>query len=758
MKRSLICGLALLLARSAGLAQTQTPPAAAPPAPPSAAGTENAAYVAVARRLPSAPVIDGKLDDPVWEQAAVIGNFTQLDPDDGKPAVQRTEVRIGYDQDNLYFGIRCFDSEPGKIIENNLLRDGDVGYDDQVRIILDTYRDRANAFFFTVNPLGSRVDGLLRNNGEEENFSWDGLWFTATSRDDKGWTAEIAIPFKTLRFPNTPTQAWGFNVERFVSRNKEDTFWAPMRQSYGFYARHQVRYAGELRGLEGIGSSGRFQAVPYGLARRDQDDQKHRSATKGNAGGDLKISLTSDLTADVTVRTDFAEVEADQQQINLSRVKLYYPEKRPFFLEGANLFYFGDRIEPYDVAERFSFFFSRQIGLAQNGLVPIPVLGGAKLSGKVDGWSVGALNLTTQDLEYTLGGRRFEEPETNFSVFRVKKDLYPGSTIGLIGLDKQAVGDQGTAPYHSNRGVGLDWNLGLGKRFSSFGYLTKTYTPGIDGRDTAASADVVYQGDILRARTVYTDIGENFNPEMGFITRTGIKKSQTDVVWILTPDRFLIHRMFLNADLNHIENTVFNNLETQVGKYEISLVAKNRQGIAVIYYNNYEVLFEPLQIYRNVVIPPGHYQFTNVFTGIGTDYSRDLALTLWYDTGGYYGGHRVHTLVSIAAKPRNGVVLLTQWDRNDVRLPGGNFTTDLLTENITWSFSTWLSTRASLQWNRDDNFQGNFLIDWTYRPESDIFLVYNNVKDFFAVRRDSGQSTLVPGQSVILKVTRRFDF
>jgi len=753
MRRSIAGVLAGVLAAVAAGAQ-QAPPAPAP-SPADAADV----HVVRAQRLTTPPVIDGLLDDAVWAEAAKIGDFIQLEPDDAKPATQPTEVRIGYDENNLYLGIRCFDSEPGKIITSNRQRDGDVGYDDNVRIILDTFHDGTNAFFFTVNPLGAQVDGLLRNNGEEENYSWDGLWYAATTRDAEGWTVEIAIPFKTLRFPNTPSQVWGFNAERFVSRTKEDSFWNPMRQSYGYYARHQVRHAGELRGLEGITPGGRYQVTPYGLARVDDEDRKDHRVIKGNAGGDVKVNITSDVTADLTVRTDFAEVESDQQQVNLSRVKLYYPEKRPFFLEGANLFYFGDRIEPYDVAERFSFFFSRQIGLAQNGLVPIPVLGGAKLSGKVNGWSVGTLNITTDDTAYTLGGRRQEEPRTNFSVVRVKKDLYAGSTIGVIGLDKDVIGsDQGTVPYRHNRGVGVDWNLGLGKRFSSFGYLTKTYTPGYDSRDSAASSDLVYQGNVLRARTVYTDIGENFNPEMGFVTRTGIQKSQTDVVWILTPDRFKIHRMFVNFDLNHIVNSVEGKLETQVAKMDLSLLAKNRTGIAFLYFDNLEVLFEPFHVYRNVVIPPGHYRFRNLFIGAGTDYSRKLALTLWYDKGGYYGGDRLHTLVSIAAKPVDGLLFLTQWDRNAVTLPGGDFTTNLLTENVTWSLSTRLLTRAILQWNEDDNFQGNFLIDWTYRPGSDLYLVYNNVKDFFGPRRNSGLSTLTPGQSVVLKVTRRFDF
>lgn len=438
--------------------------------------------------------------------------------------------------------------------------------------------------------------------------------------------------------------------------------------------------------------------------------------------------------------------------MNLNRFKLFYPEKRQFFLESESLFYFGDRIEPYDVPEQFRFFFSRTIGLTEDGSQVIPILGGAKLSGKVKGWSLGLLNLTTDETRLIDGsGQRFTEPQTNYSVARVKRDLYPGSTIGVIGISKDPQGED------YNRGGGFDWFLRFGKHFSSTGFVAKTESPDLEGDDRAASADLLFLNKYVRIHQVYTDIGENFNPELGFITRVGIKKSQTDILSIFTPDKLGCHKLIALADLNHVLGQD-GELQSQIRKAEINCIGKGGEGIAFIYNDNIENLQVPLNIYRNVVIPAGHYRFKNLFTGAGTNYSKKLGATVWWDQGGYYNGTRLRTLLSVAYKPIQGLVVVGSWDRNRVELDTGDFTTDIKALYVDWSLSTTLSARVLAQRNYNDSLRGNFLLDWTYRPGSHVYLVYNDTEDLFDARRDSLYSSIRPGKQVVLKLTRQFDF
>ena len=324
MKMRIVLGLVLALAAGAGAAQ-QSPEVAG-----SAAGPGE--YVAEPPRFDQPPVLDGKLDEPVWQQALVLKDFLQYEPNPGQPATEPTEVRIGYDTHNLYFGIRCYDSESGKIISKVMTHDSDLSFEDSVQIFLDTFHDRNNAFLFSFNPSGAKVEGEVRRQGDEVNLDWDGIWDLATSRDDKGWTAEVSIPFKTLRFPAGKPQLWGFNVQRLIPRKQEDSWWKPPPRGNGVLGRYSFPNYGELHGLEGITPGSRYEAVPYSLARSERPDQRSPAAN-GRAGGDLKMSLASNLILDLTLNTDFAETEADLQQANFSRVKLFYPEKRAFFLE-----------------------------------------------------------------------------------------------------------------------------------------------------------------------------------------------------------------------------------------------------------------------------------------------------------------------------------------------------------------------------------------------------------------------------------------
>jgi len=704
-------------------------------------------------RLSRAPVIDGKLDDEVWQEGNLLDGFIQTDPDQGKPASEKTEVRVGYDSHSLYFGIRCYDREPAKVLGSGMRPDTDLSQDDSVSVILDTFRDRRNGFLFQVNPVGARTDALVRNEGEEINVDWDGLWEAATARDSQGWTAEIAIPFKTLRFSHGDLQAWGFNVSRYITRRQEISFWKPISRQTGTQPAYRVSEFGEIRGMTNIAEGGRYQLKPYSLLRDEPSGRAYQEGT-GDLGGDLKMNLTSGLVADVTVNTDFAEVEADQQQINLERFKLYFPEQRQFFLEGANLFYFGDRPEPLEVPEKFSFFFSRQIGLAENGQVVVPVLGGAKLAGRVGDTSIGFLNLSTDRASYfDARGVPVAEPETNFTVLRLKQQIFGRSTIGLIGLNKDPKG----SAY--NRGLGFDWDFAFGKGWQSSGYAARTDTPGLDGRDGAFSADLLWRSEKLRVRHRYTDIGDNFNPEMGFLTRSGIVKQDFNILSYLTfeNDPLHLHRIIPLLNINHIMDQ-HGNLETQLITYEATLVGRSRAGVAFLYYDDLENLATPLPVFKNVNIPAGHYRFRSLFTGISSGYSKRTGFTFWYHRGGYYGGDRLRTMLALLFRPRDGLVIEPRFDRVKVDAPWGHFVDQLGQTAVDYSLTPNLSTRVTLQWREGDNFRANFLIDWTYRPGSDLFLVYNDVDDLDVVRRDSGFSPLRPGRTITVKATRRFDF
>jgi len=719
-------------------------------------------YAVQPARIDTPPVIDGDLSDPVWQQGALIKDFVQIEPDAGQPATEPTEARIAYDARYIYFGVRCFDSEAARIVAPSVQRDSDLTYDDSIQVTLDTFHDRSNAFFFAVNPSGAQVDGQVRHEGEDISLEWDGLWTAVARRDSQGWMVEIAIPFKTLRFPRTEPQTWGFNMRRFVTRKNEESFWKPLKPAYVSFGRYKISDFGVLEGLTGMTSAGRFQAIPYALVRhrKDRRGDSTRDSTTGDAGGDLKILLSSNLTADVTVHTDFAEAEADLEQINLTPYKLLYPEKRQFFLEGSNLFFFGDRGANYFDPDTFQLFFSRQIGLTEDGRQAIPLLGGAKVTGHLDnGLSVGFLNMTTESLTYrdSQGFRAFA-PQSNYTVLRLRQAIGDGDrrTFGIIALNKTGLNKDSAGP-DDNRSGGFDWQYAFTEHLSSAGFLTKTQTPELHGKDAAGSVDLLYQSQVIQARASYTDIGDNFNPEMGFTTRTGVRKAQGELVGYFNPDFAGVHHMSVINDFNHVVDQS-GRLESQVWLRELTFATVHRAGIALLSYDTLQVLSEPLVLGRGVVIPPGTYRFTNYFLGAATDHSRKLAATIHLETGDFYDGTQRKSLLAVDYRPAPGLVTAWTWERTEVRSPHGDFTTDLHFLDLNYSPSTTVLIRSLLQWNRSDHFRANVSLGWTYRPGSTLFLVYNDARDLDPVRSASSFSPVVPGKSFVLKASRRFDF
>jgi hypothetical protein len=756
-RRDLWLGAALALALPLTLpwtlhaqAAAQPPAAPAPATPaapdapaPAAPAAPDARYTVRPVFFKTPPVIDGRLNDPVWKTAARLDGFRQLEPHEGAPASEPTEVLLGYDADNLYLGVRCHDSQPRKIVTTTLTRDSDVTYDDTVTLLFDTYHDGRTGYLFTTNSGGVQVDALVRNEGEQVNLDWDGIWTVEARRGETGWTAEIVIPLRTLRFPDRPEQVWGFNVERDIARTHEKSFWKPVEHSW--YARYKLSQAGTLVGMQGARPGGRFQFAPYVVGGAERSPQGSTSGVT-HLGGDIKVNLASDLVGDVTVKTDFSETEADEQDVNLTRNALLFPEKRAFFLEGASLFYFGERPDPEHAAETF-LFHSRQIGLTPDGRAAIPLLGGVKLTGHEGSYDVGVLGIESQATRKPDGyGGLVDQPQTTYSVVRLKRELPGGSSFGVIGLSKDATGDR-------NHVGGADWDVALTENLRSGGYLAKSWTPGITQPDWAGSADLHWDSRNWRFHQQYTEIGQGFNDELGFITRTGIRAYHSDNYWILWPEtRGPFKQAWFVYDFDYYADRTTGQIQTRINHAKFSAYFRDSSGISYKFYNELEVLTLPFEIKKGLFIPPGAYEFDHHFFGFQSDYTKPLGVAGRLAWGDYYDGHFIQSFGYIAYRPTPGLFLASTFQQTKVHLKEGSFTSDILLGEITYAFSARLSTRLWLQYDRGANLREKFDVSWEFRPGSKLFVVYQDIKtyvDFFDPRQPLFGT---PGRSLLTKI------
>jgi hypothetical protein len=697
-------------------------------------------------RIARPPVIDGQIESGEWEGAALLSGFTQLEPLEGAPASEETEVLVAYDTHHLYFAVRGLDSEPEGVVAKVLTRDAELTYDDTVEILLDPFLDGRNGFLFATNALGVQVDALIRNEGEQINYDWDGLWSCAARRDERGYTVEIAIPFRTLRFNPAETQAWGLNVTRLIARKRELAFWTPASLADGFYARYKVSRFGRLTGLQGIEQGGRYLFKPYVLAggRRQQDARFREEVAE--VGGDLKVNVTPQMVADLTWNTDFAETEADEQVVNLSRVPVLLPEKREFFLEGANLFFFGERPEPHYHGERTFLFNSRRIGLTDDGALAIPVLGGAKLTGQIGGTGVGLLGMATDDLGFASpDGTVRSEPRTTYSVLRLKREVYAGSTVGLIGLAADPSG------RGSNEVVAADWDLALSKPLRTGGFIARSRAPGAGEDDLALHADLYWDSRHARFRAVYYDIGEDFTNELGYLPRAGIRRWRWGSSAIAWPESRIFRQIWGTYNLDYVTDRD-GELETRISNVEANTWLQNSAGIALKAYDNLEVLREGFEIHPGVVIEPGSYRFKNYFFGFNTDYTRPVGGAGRVAWGDFYDGDLLQDFYAVLYKPLPGLLLSVVYERTRVELSAGRFTRELFLGEASYSFSPRLSSRLWVQSSRDDSLRAKAHVRWTYQPGADLYLIYEDRRwegDLLArTDRPFGD----PGRSLLTKV------
>jgi len=693
-------------------------------------------------RVDSPPKIDGFLEVEIWELAPAATDFIQKQPAEGEPATEETEVRFLYDEKNLYIGIMCYDSEPENIIANEKRRDGSEIYDnDHIRIMLDTFHDRRNGYVFVTNPLGARLDLQVRKEGKSEggmgvsnpnvNLGWDGVWDVKSAINEKGWSTEIEIPLVTLRFEESAENSWGLNILRNIRRKNEESTWAPLPRNLNIY---KISLAGDLTGLENLKKGLNLQIKPFILVDNvSQRDEAGKLAGKNaiDGGIDVKYGLTSNLTLELTANTDFSQVEADDQQINLTRFSLYFPEKREFFLENAAIFSIGS---PDDAV----LFFSRRIGISPQR-EEIPLLGGVKLTGKAGRFNIGLINIQSQ--------RKGDTAANNFGVLRLSRDIFRQSAIGFMVTNRQS-----TVSGDYNRIFALDGDFVFGKNFSINGYLAFISTPEISGRNKAGKIAFQWKSNYWDINGHYIDIQDNFNPEMGFMKRNGIRYSKGHVGFTPEPNIPGLRKWDIHAAVGYTTDQE-NELLHERDHVHTVFYLVNGGSIGLEWNKETEFVDFPFGVQKNITLPIGTYVDYWWRGSFSTNRSRNLWTSGSYRWGGFYEGKGKIYSVRVGFRPVKSFNSSISLNYNDIDLPQGAFTNHVLRGRLIYNFSTRLALMSLIQWNSNtDEVNMNIRLSYIHRPGSHLFIVYNER------RLAEGLGTGILDRTIAVKFTYLFNF
>jgi len=677
-----------------------------------------------ATRVSVGPVIDGVPNDSVWKQVIPLTSFTQRELHEGALATERTEVRIVYDQHNFYVGVSCYDSQAEAIVANELKRDFNVDVEDNFGIILDTFHDRRNGFMFYINPNGARYDALVTDEGQGVNSDWNALWDVRTAITSEGWFAEIEIPFSTLRFSDDPDQIWGVNFVRNIRRNQEQDLWQGYLRNYGF---QKLSQAGMLVGLKDIHRGNDVEVKPYLLAGIEHGYAPYSDARSTNKkiGLDIKYSLTPTLTLDVTTNTDFAQVESDRARINLTRFPLYFPEKRDFFLEGADVFnfQFGDSPRP---------FYSRRVGISVSREL-MPILGGARLVGKEGPFNIGVLTMQAGE-----GGG---EPVTNYTVARVKRDFLEQSYVGFVATNKQSV-----LSYNRLLGADAAW-----VRSDVFGSntlivgaaLAGTSNPGIRSNNLAYRIYADFPNSFIDHFIGMRTVQENFDPQVGFQERNNFR--QYSWTFRIRPRPEGIGMQYL--EFKPVEVDYFTNFDgtVQSMNYEGRLLGFKTKSGELFEWNIQRLADSPLDTTDLLgnKISPATYWWTRWELQFETNQSRPFSFFALYSWGGFYNGKRQRYMFQPQARLGGHFSISLDYTRNEVQLPTGSFVTDEAGASLEYGFSTRLNSSLLAQWNSEDKeINLNLRLHWIPSIGSDAYLVLNQAFDASG-RIDPSRTTII---------------
>jgi len=702
-------------------------------------------------RLTTPLRIDGALDEALYREVEPASDFIQIEPSDGEKALNQTQVWLAFDNDNVYFAVNCFDNDMAHLVSTEMRRDNNLIFmgNDFVAFLFDTFYDKRNSLFLSFNPAGARLEGQVSN---ERVYlpDWNPVWSVKTQRRADGWSAEAAVPFKSIRYRPGKSQVWGFQVQRMKRSTNELSFLAHPPKSRLMQAYQHVSMYPTLVGIEAPSQTVNVDIKPYVTSNLVTDvnaSPRLSNDPGGDIGVDAKLGVTQNLSADLTYNTDFAQIEADDQQVNLTRFGLFFPEKRDFFLENQGTFNFGGinggGFGTTAGSDAPILFYSRRIGL--NGSRLVPIKGGGRLTGRIGKFEVGALNMQSGEEEVTA------TRATNFSVVRVKRDFLRKSSVGLI-YTGRSVALNGVG---SNQTYGADLSLAFFQNLNIDSYWARTATDGVTSGDRSYRSSLNFTGDRYGAQVEHLDVGERFNPEVGFVRRVNLRKEHLQFRFSPRPrSSKRIRKYSYQATMDVLRNRAgVMELRERDGDFWIDF--QNADKFRVYFVNSAEFLPAPFKIASNVTLPVGSYNYNNIQVAYTIGQQHYFSGTMSLDYGTFYNGRK--TTITLGKGRLNLTSRLSTeptWSLNMVRLLQGDFTTNLIGSRVTFAVTPLMFTNALVQYSSTSGVvSANIRFRWEYQPGSELFVVYNEERD--------ARATAFPAlanRAFIVKVNRLFRF
>jgi len=700
----------------------------------------------------SDPAMDGDvLNDPAWANVPEVTTFIQKTPDEGQSVSEKTAVKVMYTEKTFYVSVVCYDTNPGEIVISDTRRDSPLNNSDSFSFIIDTFKDFQTGYLFGTNPAGIEYDAQITGGGEGGsmmrrfsmgtgggfNVNWDAVWEVKSQKGDFGWSAEFAIPFKTLRYATNKDQSWGINFERVIARKKEEAHWSPISRQHTM---NRLVSAGTLTHMN-VPTSRNIKIMPYVLGQNNVNKNEITSkSSDGNFGLDAKLSIGSSMSLDLTYNTDFAQVEADEQQINLDRFSLFFPEKRTFFLENAGLFsvgtgggFFGPDIE---------MFFSRRIGVGPDG-EPVPIVGGGRLTGTFSGMKVGMLSMRTDKVTDITDANQY-------SVLRLKKELPNRTHIGAMYTALDHMGKDG----YMNQSYAFDAQLGIGELSKIVVFAGLTDTPDM-AKDSAYAYRMEFARDTKQVSTSasYTEVGANFNPEMGYLKRENYRKWSGRIFTRFRPK----NKLGLLEIRPHVNYDGYWKLDgfQQSGRWHIDNHWEFRSGFEIHTGTNLvkEGVIEAFEISDSVFVSAGIYDDQEIQIMIMTNQAKPISFSSMNRIGGFFGGDRINITPTVRLRYKDRFTSEFSSNFNKVKLPGGNFTTNLLRARLTYSFTPKMYIQSLLQYNnQSDQWSMNWRFIWQQSAGTGLYLVYNQAQDYDGIPLETSTKSFVVKYSYLFDV------